>query len=239
MLLIGETLNSSSPSVRAALAARDEAWVLGCARRQLEAGVEALDCNASALGAQERSALRWLAELLERRIDGRLVLDSPDVSVLVHVGQGRRGPPVLNSVPADPPWPEAIVAMAHEGAALVVQLRVGGALPSDLQTRLAWAERAVDGAARAGIPQERLLLDPVVLPWGHDLVAGAPVLEFVERATALWPGARTLVGLSNTSWGFPQRAQIHRAWLTALRERGLGAVILGPFDPELMALATR
>jgi 5-methyltetrahydrofolate--homocysteine methyltransferase len=237
MLIIGETLNSSSPSVRAALATRDEGWLLACARRQLDAGAQALDCNAAAFGTQERDVLLWLAELLDRGAPARLSLDSRDTSVLLHVGRDRRCSPILNSVPADPPWPEALVAQAVGGADLIVQLRVGSSLPSDLSSREAWAERAVVGAQRAGIPLERLLLDAVILPWGDDLVAGAAVLQFVELATARWPQVRTVVGLSNTSWGFPNRGSIHRRWLAALRDRGLGAVILGPLDSELMALA--
>lgn len=237
MLLIGETLNSSSPSVRAALASHNEAWLLGCARRQLAAGAHALDCNASALGVHERSTLQWLAELLDREVDAPMVLDSPDTSVLLAVARGRRHPPVLNSVPADPPWPDPLVEQVLGGAQLVVQLRAGGVLPADLSARLTHAERAVTGAFRAGIPLRQLLLDPILLPWGDDLVAGAPVLDFVEQAAGRWGEARTLVGLSNASWGYPNRPSIHRAWLTALRESGLGAVILGPFDPELMAIA--
>lgn len=237
MLIIGETLNSSSPSVRAALSSRDSAWLVSCARRQLEAGAQALDCNAAAFGPRERDVLRWLAELLDRELTARLSLDSPDTSVLLHVAQGRRLPPLLNSVPADPPWPDALVSQVLAGAELIVQLRVGSTLPGDLTTREAWAEQAVEGALRAGIPLSRLLLDPVVLPWGHDLVAGAAVLQFVEWASARRPKLRTVVGLSNTSWGFPDRAAIHRRWLTALRDRGLSAAILGPLDAELMALA--
>jgi cobalamin-dependent methionine synthase I len=237
MLLIGETLTSSSPAVRTALVSRDAAWLTACARRQLAAGVELLDCNAAVLGAGERAALVWLAELLEGAVAAPLCLDSSDVAVLAAAGCGRRFPPVLNSVAATPPWPELIVELVGAGARLIVQLREGRQLPHDATTRLRWAERALAGAARAGLPAERILLDPVLLPWGHDLVQGAPLLAFVEDAATRWPAVATIVGLSNASFGAAGRSEIHRAWLRALKTAGLGAVILNPFDAELIAIA--
>jgi 5-methyltetrahydrofolate--homocysteine methyltransferase len=241
VFLIGETLNASAATVHQALAAGDRAWVEACARRQAVAGMDALDCCAAALGGGEASVLEWLAEIAEPAGDLPLCLDSPDPTILARVGRHRRHPPILNSLPVEGDWPEeALELVRRRGARVVLQLRRGRQVPTDLQERLRWAEMAVERAVRAGVEPERVLLDGVLLPWRKDLAAGRGLLDFVAEAGRRWPAIPTLVGLSNVSWGVRSREErraLHARWLGELEARGLGACLLDPFDAALVRWA--
>jgi len=235
MILIAETFNAGTTPVRAALQAGDRGWVEVSLRRQLAAGVDLVECNASGFGDEE-AILRWLVETVEPASPVPLSLDSADPQVLAAVATGRRRPPLLNSVDATgiaAPLADAVRA----GASIVVQLRRGDQLPRGCDDRLRLAEAALAAADRQGLPRERIWIDPGLLPWGDDVDAGRPLLAFLESFPRDPHGARTLVGLSNVSWGHPDRRRVNRDWLRRLRDAGLGGAILDPFDRDLLEVA--
>lgn len=234
MILIAETFNAGTPPVRAALQAGDRAWVEASLHRQLATGVDLVECNASGF-ADEELILRWLVETVEPAVTVPLSLDSADPGVLTALAAGRRLPPLLNSVDVDglsDPVAEAVRA----GASVVVQLRKGDTLPGE-DDRVRWAADALEHATRQGVPLERVWIDPILLPWGDDVRAARPLFAFLESSARDPQGPRTLVGLSNVSWGHPERRRVNREWLERLRNAGLDGAILDPFDRDLMAVA--
>ena len=235
MILIAETFNAGSPTVRAALQAGDRGWVEASLRRQVQTGVDYIECNASGFGPAEADILRWLVEIVEVAADVPVSVDSADPSLLAQLARGRRRPSLLNAIDATG-IPPAIAAAVRDGAQLVIQLRKGARLPGTGE-REAWAEEILTELARQDLPPASIFLDPVLLPWGADLDAGAPLLAFLDWCRSDPRHPQTLVGLSNVSWGHADRRRVHRQWLPRLRTAGLDAAILDPFDSALVAAA--
>ncbi|HEX9639836.1 MAG TPA: dihydropteroate synthase [Candidatus Krumholzibacteria bacterium] len=233
MFLIGQTLNSSDPNVRTAMASGDLDWLRATAARQYETGVDAIDVNAGALAEHEAEIMRWLVPHLETATGRPLSIDSADADLLLQVGRSCRLSPLLNSFSLEHPWPQELAQLVRDGCAIVCQMRRRGWLPSSCDERLRYAEQCLERLAAMKIPAERVYLDPVLLPWGDDLSAGRGLLDFIERFDAL----PTLVGLSNVSFGHAHRCRVNGLWFTALRDRGLSAAIVDPFDPALMIAA--
>lgn len=239
MFVIGQNLNSASPTVHSALAAGARGWVETCVRAQMSAGVDAIDCCAATFGRAEADVLRWLVEIVETVGDVPVAVDSPRTSVLMELAERRRRPPLLNSVDAGGRWPGSLVAAVRDHrASVVVQLRQeDGSIPRGLDDRQAWTAHAVESILREGIDLDRVWIDPVLLPWAEDLEAGRPLLEYLRHAAHEWPGLQTLVGLSNVSYGARDRSRLHRTWLVHLRDAGLHGVLLDPLDAQVLTLA--
>ena len=241
MYVVAQNLNSSDPEVHAALAAGDRRWLEERARTLAARGCDALDVNAGSFASSEFEVLNWALEVVEAVVDLPLAVDSADLQVLARAATGRRHAPLLNSVDLvalesldDGPLGALV---DREGSLLVVQLRRGAELPDSADLRLRWAERAVELLARRSIDPTRVLLDAVMLPWGGDLGAGRGLLDFVAEAGRRWPSLRTLVGLSNVSYGHGEPRALHEQWLRVLKERGLGAVLLDALDPTVLHIA--
>ena len=105
--------------------------------------------------------------------------------------------------------------------------------------RMRWAESGLGRLTDLGVVPERIWIDAVALPWGEAVEAGDPLRAFLAEARRRWPRCRRLVGLSNLSWGCPDRAGIHRRWLPGLLEAGLDTLILDPLETGLVDLARR
>lgn len=240
MYVIAENLNSSDPAVHAALAAGDRRWIETRVRALVARGCDALDINAGTFGASEREVLGWLAEVVEPLSELPLSIDSARPQIVESVARERRSPPILNSIDVDEFVRGTLApASAREGTRLVVQLRRGRQLPVSIEDRLAWTELVEQGAAAQGVALERIFLDAVMLPWGDDFAAGRGLREFVRCLARTTPTLRTLVGLSNVSYGHAEPLRLHAAWLDRLGSDGLGAVLLDALDPTCMAIARR
>lgn len=238
MRVIAETLNSSHPTVHAALAAGDRRWIEASVRRQVEAGVDQLDLNAGSFPGSEAMVLGWLAEVVEAAGDRPLSLDSGDPAVLLDTARRRRHPPLLNSLELGGEWPGELLSLVREGKAeLVVQLRRGSSLPEG--DHAGRAAEAVERLRAARLPLERCFLDPVLLPWGDGFDQAEGLLAAVAEGRGRWPRLGWIGGLSNLSWGHERRHRLHREWLPRLVGAGFGALILNPFEPGLVELARR
>ena len=240
LYVIAENLNASDPVVHAALAAGDRRWIEERARALVARGCDAIDVNAGTFGRSESDVLVWLAEVVEAVAELPLAIDSADASIVARAGLHRRQPPILNSIDVDSfVGADVPAAFEREGARLVVQLRRATTLPRTLDDRLLWTDAVLAAAAVRSIDVDRLLLDAVMLPWGDDLEAGRDLLDFVAEAHRRWPDLRTLVGLSNVSYGHSDAPRLHALWLDRLAHDGLGAALFDVLDPTCVAIARR
>jgi cobalamin-dependent methionine synthase I len=237
--VIAQNLNASSSSFASALMGADAAWVRDHAFRLVATGVDALDlCVSSVAPALESEValLDWTAQQVESVTDLPLFLDSPRSEVLLRCGRPRRSRPVLNSIGHEE-WTELSEPTDRGVAGWVVQLRRGSQLPQSAEERLEWTAAFLGRFAPDEIPFERLWLDPVCLPWGDDLRAGAGLLDYLSESRRRWPQLRSLVGVGNLSWGHSDRAGLHRQWVPRLREAGARGFLLDPTEAGIVDLA--
>jgi len=241
MLVIGERINASNKSVGQALADRDEAFLANLARAQADAGADFIDVNAG-VGQDARedapALMKWLVEVVQSATDKPLTMDSDDPVVLEAALSTYRGEAVMiNSVNADPAKLRAVGPMAAASKALLVALVVGeGGIPGNVDERLAASDLIMNQLTRAGVKEDQVLFDPLVLPASVDTNQGLVTLETIRRIKSRHPSAKTAMGLSNVSFGLPRRGMVNRAFLLMAAAAGLDAAILDPLDAKMMSV---
>lgn len=233
MLLIGEKLNSSRSEAKRIFAARDGEALLALARAQIEGGASFVDLNAAMLMDGEEEALRWAGRLLRERLGARVVFDGSDAALLARLAAEFGEGCIVNSLPCDDePLGASLAALSRAGAGAVVMLKDRAGVPASPGGRVALADLAVRRARESGIPPGRILLDPVVMPaatGGGLLVA----LETLREVTARHPDYGRIAGLSNVSFGLPERALVNRTFAAMLVASGATALICDTTDREL------
>lgn len=236
MIIVGEKINTSRRSIGEAVERRDADFVGGVARDQAEAGAHYIDVNAGTFVAQEADYLCWLVQAVQDAVDLPLCLDSPNPRALAEAVKRHRGEPMVNSIsleedrfqsllPVVTSWPCSVVAlcMARES------------MPTTVGERAEVGSELVKKLTDEGIPLKKIYVDPLVQPVSVDTGMGLAALGAITRIMKDFPGVNTICGLSNISFGLPERHLINRSFLALCMTHGLSAAILDPTDRELMA----
>jgi len=241
MLVIGEKINASSKSVAEAIINRDEEFLTNLAKAQAAAGADFIDVNAgTGRGSRQDEAadMEWLIKVVQAATDRPLAIDSdsPDV-IEAALGKYRNERLLINSVTAEPARLVSIGALAAKHHAWVVALAMGNdGIPDSTEQRLVACELIMTHLTRMGMQAEQVFFDPLVLPVAVDPSQGLVTLKTIEGIKSRYPDARTIIGLSNISYGLPKRKVINRAFLLMAAYTGLDAVIIDPLDAKAMSL---
>lgn len=240
MLIIGEKINASNKSVGQAIDNKDREFLAGLARDQAAAGADFIDVNAGVgQGAWENpeAAMEWLVELVQAATDKPLAIDSDVPGVIEAALRKYSGDDVLiNSVSAEPEKLEAVGPLVVERQASLVALAMGrGRIPDNVEERLAACDEIMTYLARLGLREDQVFFDPLVLPIAVDSTQGLVTLKTIEQIKSRYPTAKTVMGLSNISYGLPRRGIVNRAFLLMAASAGLDAAILDPLDVKMMS----
>jgi 5-methyltetrahydrofolate--homocysteine methyltransferase len=240
MLVIGENINASNRSVAEAIAGRDREFLENLARAEAAAGADFIDVNAGAgQGSLEKetATMEWLVEIVQGVTDKPLAIDSESPSVIeaaLHKYHGERV--LINSVTAESERLASVGSLAAERKAWLVALAMGtNGIPDNVEERLAACELIMTHLGRLGLEEEQVFFDPLVLPISVDSGQGIVTLKTIEQIKSRYPGARTVIGLSNISYGLPNRKLANRAFLVMAAYAGLDAVILDPLDAKTIS----
>ncbi len=241
MLVIGEKINASNKSVAEAIASRDREFVEGMAKAQAAAGADFIDVNAG-VGHDNRqhetTAMEWLVEVVQTAVDKPLAIDSDSPDIIEAALRKYRGKRlIINSVTAEPARLASIGPLAAEHQAWLVALTMGAdGIPDSVEQRMAACELIITHLTRLGMKAEQVLFDPLVLPISVDSRQALVTLNTIQQIKARYPATKTVMGLSNISYGLPNRKLINRAFLLMAAYAGLDAVILDPLDTKTMSL---
>ncbi len=241
MLVIGENINASNKSVGEAIAGKDRQFLENLTREQDAAGSDFIDVNAGVgQGSWENpeAAMEWLVDLVQGATDKPLTIDSDMPSVIEAGLRKYRGDTLMiNSVNAEPERLDTIGRLAAERQASLVALVMGeGGIPSTVEERVAASERIMEHLTRVGVAEDRIYFDPLVLPIAVDADQGLVTLRTIEQIKSRYPSSKTVMGLSNISYGLPRRGMINRAFLLMAAAAGLDAAILNPLDSKMMSV---
>lgn len=240
MLVIGEKINASNRSVAEAIARRDEEYLANLARAQVAAGVDFIDINVGTgySPGQDTATMGWLVEVVQSATDKPLAIDSDIPHVIEAALAKYHGDRlIINSVNAEPEKLESVGRLAADRQAWLVALAMGAeGIPNRVEGRLAACELILTHLSRLGVQAEQIFFDPLVLPIAVDSNQGLVTLKTMEEIKSRYPTARTVMGLSNVSYGMPNRKLINRAFLLMAAYVGLEAVILDPLDARMMSL---
>lgn len=238
MLIIGESLNASIPSVKEAVVSRDEEKIAALARRQTECGAHLLDVNAAVPGENESANLVWMVKTVQAVTDLPLVLDSSDPEAIQAALEIYTGPtPILSSITGElTKGHERLISLAVEnGCGLVGMCMDSTGISSDASTRYAVAEKLTDRVKAAGLKPENFYIDPLVMAIAADYVAGVTCLEVLRFIRERLPEVRTFCGASNISYGMPLRKLLNRTFVSMQAALGMDAFLVDVRNAELMA----
>ncbi|MCK4362703.1 MAG: dihydropteroate synthase [Dehalococcoidia bacterium] len=239
MIVIGERINATTKRVAEAIVNKDATFIRELARRQADAGSDYLDVNAGTGRGVEQEIvdIKWAIDTVQEATDVPLCLDSSDPQVLLAAMAHYNGTEaMINSVNADPKKLESLGRLAAERQASLVALvmREGG-IPNTVKERLAASELIMTHLARLGVREDQVFFDPLLLPISVDTDQGLVTLKTIEQIKSRHPSARTVLGLSNVSFGLPNRGIVNRAFLLMAASAGLDAAILDPLDAKMMS----
>jgi len=236
VFIIGELVNSTRKAIAQAIEQKDKTYLQDLARQQVEAGAHILDINA-ATSSNEIESIQWLADIIQDVVDVPLCIDSPSAQA-IEAGLARcRRPGMVNSISAETERWEQMLPLIQKYQTKVVALCMqDGGMPETIEDRLAVAEKLVIGLTGAGVAADDIYLDPLIKPLGVDHNFGLQALETTRLLRGKYPQVHVISGLSNISFGLPERRLINRAFMTMSVARGMDAFILDPLDQAMMSL---
>jgi 5-methyltetrahydrofolate corrinoid/iron sulfur protein methyltransferase len=234
MKIIGERINGSRSRVGTAVLERDSGFIQRLAERQLEAGADWLDVAAGTPAAREPDDLVWLVRTVQEVADVPLCLDSANPPALAAAIEEVQQTPLINSISGERARLEGILPLLCGTECAVIALAMGDSgVPSGVEDRLVAIRHLVEELRRAGVSDERVYVDPLVMAIAANIESGRIALETMRAVRAEFPEIHIVSGLSNVSFGLPVRRLINRAFLTLALAAGLDTAILDPLDREL------
>jgi len=244
MLLIGENIHIISPKVKEALNARDGAFFVNLARKQKEAGANALDLN---IGPQKKAGpevMDWLVECVQEGVgDMTLSFDTTNVAAievgLKKIKKNGHANAIINSTSAEAERLAVVPPLAAQyGAKLIALTMAKEGIPVNADARVSLAmEVLMPRAQEVGIPMENLIIDPLVLTVSGCQQYVPQCIEAVRMLKMVAdPPPMVNAGLSNVSNQVPapMRPLINRVYMVMLIAVGLDSAIIDPLDDDLM-----
>lgn len=233
--VVGERINPTGKKrLQQALREGDSAYPCAQAVAQAEAGAEVLDVNAGLPGIDEAAVLTHLVKELQSVTDLPLQLDSSHPEALARALRVYNGKPIVNSVNGEQAVLDSILPLCKKYGAAVVGLTLDEhGIPKTAEERLAIARRIVQAAEAAGIAREDIYIDCLTLTASAQQEGAAQTLEALARCKQEL-GVRTILGVSNISFGLPCRGYMNSTFLTMAMQAGLDLAIINPNTPEMM-----
>ncbi len=234
MFVIAERINSSRKPIAKAIESRDAAFIQNEAKAQVEAGCDYVDVNAGAFIGQEIECLKWVIEVVQKAIDKPLSVDSPDPETIRKVLPLLEKPPMINSITLEPRRLEGILPLVVETKAKVIGLcQSEDKMAESMEEKIEMAARLVEKVTAAGVPIDDLYIDPLIYPISTNQQSAVHTINAIKRIMESHPGVHTTCGLTNISYGLPERKLVNRSFLVAAIAYGLDSAILDPTDRKL------
>ena len=234
--VVGERINPTGKKrLQQALREGDSSYPCAQAVAQAEAGAEVLDVNAGLPGIDEPATLEQLVRDLQAVTDLPLQLDSSNPDALSRALRIYNGKPIVNSVNGEQSTLDTILPLCKKYGAAVVGLALDEhGIPATADGRFAIAQRIVKAANAVGIPNEDIYIDCLTLTASAQQEGAVQTLEALTRCKKEL-GVRTVLGVSNISFGLPCRGYMNTTFLTLAMQAGLDLAIMNPNTPEMMA----
>ena len=229
--VIGERINpTGKKKLKAALQAGDVDYLVAEAAAQQRAGADILDVNVGVPGLDEPTLLSQVTRTLQATVPLPLQLDSSDPVAIEAAARGYAGRHMVNSVNGKADNLDAVLPVVARYGCTVVGLTLDeNGIPPTAEERLAIAERIVATAESYGIPREDVAIDCLVMA----AATNQDEVREILRAVALVKerlGVRTVLGVSNVSFGLPARPLVNSTFLAAAFGAGLDMPILNPLN---------
>ena len=234
--VIGERINPTGKKrMKEALRSGDYDYVMGLAIEQTEAGAQILDVNAGLPEIDETATLKRLMADLSGVTSLPLQVDSAVPETIEAAVRGYAGKPMINSTNGRADTLAAVVPIAaHYGCCLVGLTIDEEGIPSTAEGRLAIARKIVAATDAAGMPRQDVAIDCLTMACSTDQTAPRAILDGIRLVKQELPGVRTVLGVSNISFGLPFRPLVNATFLAAAFSAGLDLAIINPKQQRMM-----
>ena len=235
MIIIGEKINGSIPSVAKAIAERDADWIRNLAKIQAEAGADFIDVCASVKDG-EVETLRWLIDLVQEVTDTPICIDSPNPASCVAAMEFCKKPGMINSVSMEGDKCDIIFPAIAGTPWQVVALLCGKGIPKSAQDRLTVFDQLMVKAKEYGIAPSRIHIDPLVemLCTSEDGIS--MVVEVITTVKKKQPSIHVTGAVSNISFNLPVRKLLNQAFLVLAMNAGMDSGVLDPTNRDMMGM---
>ncbi|MCL2225030.1 MAG: homocysteine S-methyltransferase family protein [Defluviitaleaceae bacterium] len=229
LVIIGERINpTGKPKLKKALLENDFDFIRNEALTQIGQGAKLLDVNVGLPDIDEEKMLCAAVREVQGITDTPLVIDTSDVAAAEAALRVYNGKPLLNSVNGKKESLEAVLPLAKKYGAAVVALALDdNGIPETAAGRVAIAERIIAAAAAHGIPKHDIVVDALTMTLSTNTQNAQITLDAVAELTQK-TGVCTVLGVSNISFGLPQREKLNTGFLTLAANSGLSAAIANP-----------
>jgi len=243
LLVIAENINVMIKRIGEAMKNKEKKPIQELAKQCAAAGADVLDINLGPARKGGAETMQFVVETVAEVSRLQQCLDTTNADAMEagiqkcdELGLPK---PIINSFSAQPDKMENILPLAAKYDCEIIGLTMGQAIPIDADERIALAYEIVCAANELEIPNERIIVDPIILPVGVDVGQqhAAAVQEVVKMIQDMFdPPIRTTCGLSNISNGAPDelRPAINNVYLSMLAAVGMSSAIIDVLDQEMM-----
>lgn len=234
-VLVGERINPTGKKrFKEALRDGDMAYILNEGLRQADCGVQVLDVNVGLPEIDESAVMVRTVFELQSVTDLPLQIDTASPAVLEQALRMYNGKPLINSVNGKQENMDAVLPLAAKYGGVLIALALDeSGIPETAEGRAAIAEKIIRRAAEFGIERKDIIVDPLTLTVSADPTAARVTMEAI-RLIRQTLGVKTSLGVSNVSFGLPNRDFLNASFFAMALEAGLNVAILNPYSAEMM-----
>ena len=237
MIIIGEKINGAIPSVKQAIAEKNEALIIERTLAQANAGANFLDCAPSTATEVEYDTMLWLIGLMQGCTDVPLCIDSPNARLLARIiEEGHlKKPGMVNSVNEEGDKCETIFPLIAGTPWEVVGLTCDqNGIPADPARKVEIAKRIIDKAARYGVSLSQLHIDPCVMALATMPSAMEDFAACIRQIHEYAPEVKVTGAISNISFDMPARKYVNMNCMAYAMAAGLDSAIMDPCSQDMM-----
>jgi 5-methyltetrahydrofolate--homocysteine methyltransferase len=237
MIIIGEKLNGSIPSMAKAIAEKNEDYIRDLAKKQSNAGAHFLDVCASVPEAQELEILKWLIDLVQSVTDTPICVDSPSAKICAEAVKFCKKPGLINSISGEGDKIECIFpVIADTKWECVALLSDDKGIPRTTERRIEVFQDIMKKAKEYKIAPERLHIDPLIEMLASSEDGIVKVTDTIKQVKEMYPGIHVTGGASNISFNLPARKYINRSFIILAMNAGMDSAIIDPLNKDMMGL---
>ena len=227
MIIVGEKLNSSIPKTLQALINRDSEWIVNLVKTQQASGADYLDLNTALTGKNEIDDMLWLMDLVQANSNCGIMIDSPNQDVIAScIQKVEKRKTIINSITLDDKFDALTDIAIQYGAGVVCLPLKGNAIPLTAYERYQNARMLIKKLRDKGIPDENIYVDVLAEAIATNDHAASTALKTIVLVKNGFPEIRTICGLSNVSFGLPDRMKLNSVFLSMAIQNGLDSAIL-------------
>lgn len=234
-VLIGERINpTGKPKFKAALRENNIGYIINEGVTQEEMGVHVLDVNVGLPEIDESKMMVTAVTELQSVLDLPLQIDTVKADTMEKALRIYNGKPMINSVNAKEESLEAVLPLCKKYGGVLIALTIGEeGIPDTAEGRYLLAKKIVERAAEYGIDKKDIVVDPLAMAVSSDDNSAKITLDSIKLIKERL-GVKTSLGVSNISFGLPNRDDVNSAFLTMAFTTGLDCAIMNPFSLSMM-----